>query len=147
MKPLVNKVALVAGATRGAGRGMARMLGEAGATVCCAGRSSRQQPNINGHHYGGRPETIEETVHALLETRHSEIGRIAAVLRDQLFVSPPQPTFTSGGKCFVRGQCVEARSREAVHRSRTAESTGGFPRRAGSILVAGVEYRRAIGCR
>ena len=37
------------------------MLGEAGATVHCTGRSSRTQPNTSGHHYAGRPETIEET--------------------------------------------------------------------------------------
>jgi NAD(P)-dependent dehydrogenase (short-subunit alcohol dehydrogenase family) len=37
------------------------MLGEAGATVYCAGRSSRARPNTSGHHYAGRPETIEET--------------------------------------------------------------------------------------
>ena len=39
MKPLEGKIALVAGATRGAGRGIACMLGEAGATVYCTGRS------------------------------------------------------------------------------------------------------------
>jgi NAD(P)-dependent dehydrogenase (short-subunit alcohol dehydrogenase family) len=61
MKPLHEKVALVAGATRGAGRGIARMLGEAGATVYCTGRSSRTQPNTSGHHHAGRPETIEDT--------------------------------------------------------------------------------------
>ena len=60
MQPLVGRVALVAGATRGAGRGIARMLGEAGATVVCTGRSSREGPSV-GHHYSGRPETIEET--------------------------------------------------------------------------------------
>jgi NAD(P)-dependent dehydrogenase (short-subunit alcohol dehydrogenase family) len=60
-KPLANKIALVAGATRGAGRGIARMLGEAGATVYCSGRSSRTQPNTTKHHYASRPETIEET--------------------------------------------------------------------------------------
>jgi NAD(P)-dependent dehydrogenase (short-subunit alcohol dehydrogenase family) len=61
MKPLTGHVAVVAGATRGAGRGIARMLGEAGATVYCTGRSSRTRPNTSGHHYAGRPETIEET--------------------------------------------------------------------------------------
>src|SRR6202162_2943864 len=57
---LTGKIALVAGATRGAGRGIAIALGEAGATVYCTGRSSRK------HAQGkpptpGRPETIEET--------------------------------------------------------------------------------------
>jgi NAD(P)-dependent dehydrogenase (short-subunit alcohol dehydrogenase family) len=61
MQPLTGRIALVAGATRGAGRGIARMLGEAGATVYCTGRSSRGQPNTSRHHYAGRPETIEET--------------------------------------------------------------------------------------
>lgn len=54
-KPLQGRVAVVAGATRGAGRGIACMLGEAGATVYCAGRSTRVTPAP------GRPETIEET--------------------------------------------------------------------------------------
>ncbi len=57
---LKGKVALVAGATRGAGRGIACMLGEAGATVYCSGRSTRGHPPREGP-YAGRPETIEET--------------------------------------------------------------------------------------
>jgi len=61
MKPLEGTVAVVAGATRGAGRGIARMLGEAGAAVYGTGRSSRTKPNTSEHHYAGRPETIEET--------------------------------------------------------------------------------------
>jgi NAD(P)-dependent dehydrogenase (short-subunit alcohol dehydrogenase family) len=52
--PLKGKVALVAGATRGAGRGIAVELGAAGATVYCTGRSVRGQTT-------GRPETIDET--------------------------------------------------------------------------------------
>lgn len=60
MRSLEGKVALVAGATRGAGRGIACMLGEAGATVYCTGRNSRGRPNTEGV-YAGRPETIEET--------------------------------------------------------------------------------------
>lgn len=61
MKPLAGRIALVAGAARGAGRGIARMLGEAGATIYCTGRSSRAKPNTSKHHCAGRPETIEET--------------------------------------------------------------------------------------
>ena len=53
---LTGKVAVVAGATRGAGRGIACMLGEAGATVYCTWRSIRGKPSIIN-----RSETIEET--------------------------------------------------------------------------------------
>jgi len=53
---LAGKVALVAGATRGAGRGTAVALGEAGATVYCTGRSTRERRSEYD-----RPETIEET--------------------------------------------------------------------------------------
>jgi NAD(P)-dependent dehydrogenase (short-subunit alcohol dehydrogenase family) len=60
-KPLDGKVALVAGATRGAGRGIACMLGEAGAIVYCTGRNARGNPNTTGY-FAGRPETIDETV-------------------------------------------------------------------------------------
>jgi NAD(P)-dependent dehydrogenase (short-subunit alcohol dehydrogenase family) len=62
---LNGKVALVAGATRGAGRGIACMLGEAGATVYCTGRSVRGQPPSEGP-YAGRPETIEETAEMVI---------------------------------------------------------------------------------
>ncbi|MFD8983960.1 SDR family oxidoreductase [Streptomyces sp. NPDC059564] len=55
---LRGRVAVVAGATRGAGRGFAAALGEAGATVICTGRSSVR--GNAGSDYD-RPETIEET--------------------------------------------------------------------------------------
>ena len=55
-RALDGKVALVAGATRGAGRGTAVALGEAGATVYCTGRSTRERRSEYD-----RPETIEET--------------------------------------------------------------------------------------
>ena len=61
MAALSGQVAVVAGATRGAGRGIARMLGEAGAAVYCTGRSTRTGPRTHVHHYAGRPETIDET--------------------------------------------------------------------------------------
>lgn len=56
MQPLKGKIAVVAGATRGAGRGIAAMLGEAGTTVYCTGRSVRQNRSEID-----RPETIEDT--------------------------------------------------------------------------------------
>ncbi|MFB4319357.1 SDR family oxidoreductase [Actinomadura sp. 21ATH] len=55
-RPLAGRVALVAGATRGAGRGIAVQLGAAGATVYATGRTTRERRSETG-----RPETIEET--------------------------------------------------------------------------------------
>jgi NAD(P)-dependent dehydrogenase (short-subunit alcohol dehydrogenase family) len=65
---LDGKVALVAGATRGAGRGIAVALGEAGAIVYCTGRSTRDQRSEYD-----RPETIEET---------AEQGRLDVLVND-----------------------------------------------------------------
>ena len=89
-KQLEGRVALVAGATRGAGRGIARALGEAGAFVYCTGRSAE------GHPKGmDRPETLNETV-ALIEqaggravavrvdhTREAEVASLAARVRTE----------------------------------------------------------------
>lgn len=100
MIPLRDKIAVVAGATRGAGRGIARMLGEAGATVYCTGRSTRESRSEID-----RPETIEETaemvtalggkgiwarvdhrepeqVQALFERVKAEYGRLDILVND-----------------------------------------------------------------
>jgi NAD(P)-dependent dehydrogenase (short-subunit alcohol dehydrogenase family) len=61
-RPLEGKIALVAGATRGGGRGIAAALGEAGATVYATGRSTREQRSEID-----RPETIEETAELVTE--------------------------------------------------------------------------------
>ncbi|MFW8586271.1 SDR family oxidoreductase [Rhizobium beringeri] len=72
---LREKVALVAGATRGAGRGIAVELGAAGATVYVTGRTTRAQQSEYM-----RPETIEETA----ELVTSAGGRGIAVQVDHL---------------------------------------------------------------
>jgi NAD(P)-dependent dehydrogenase (short-subunit alcohol dehydrogenase family) len=98
--PLAGKVALVTGATRGAGRGTAVSLGEAGATVYCTGRTTREHRSEYD-----RPETIEETaelvdgaggqgiavevdhlkpeqVKALVERIDAEQGRLDVLIND-----------------------------------------------------------------
>ena len=72
---LAGKVALVAGATRGAGRGIAVQLGASGATVYVTGRTSRSKRSEMN-----RPETIEETA-ALVDGAG---GRGVAVQVDHL---------------------------------------------------------------
>ena len=57
MKPLQGKVAVVAGSSRGAGRGIALALGDAGATVYVAARTSRKGPKPAD----GAPGTVEDT--------------------------------------------------------------------------------------
>src|SRR5919202_3367694 len=96
MKMLKGKVAVVAGATRGTGRGIACALGEAGATVYCTGRSTREnrparRPNRAApFDLANRPETIEETaemvsarggtgVHAQVD--HTSEEQVAALFR------------------------------------------------------------------
>ena len=79
-KPLEGRVALVAGATRGAGRGIAVALGEAGATVYCSGRSSRDRRSEYD-----RPETIEETAELVTAAGGTGVFHVADHLeRDQV---------------------------------------------------------------
>src|SRR5688572_8448041 len=59
LQSLRGRVAVVAGATRGAGRGIAAALGEAGATVICTGRSTRAQGSSRSDY--NRPERLEDT--------------------------------------------------------------------------------------
>ena len=84
-KPLTDKVALVAGATRGAGRGIAVELGAAGARVYVTGRSSRA-----GRSDMDRPETIEETAELVtaagghgiaVRCDHSDVRQVVALIR------------------------------------------------------------------
>jgi NAD(P)-dependent dehydrogenase (short-subunit alcohol dehydrogenase family) len=81
--PLEGRVAVVAGATRGAGRGIACMLGEAGATVYCTGRSVRGRPA------GTRPETIDETA----EMVTARGGKGIAVRTDHTVVAEVEALF------------------------------------------------------
>jgi NAD(P)-dependent dehydrogenase (short-subunit alcohol dehydrogenase family) len=84
VKPLDGKVALVAGASRGAGRGIAVELGAAGATVYVTGRSTRQQRSEYD-----RPETLEDTADMVTEaggqgiavpTDHLEPAQVKALV-------------------------------------------------------------------
>ncbi|MFJ8079132.1 SDR family oxidoreductase [Streptomyces sp. NPDC096205] len=83
-KPLQGKVALVAGATRGAGRGIAVELGAAGATVYVTGRTTRSRRSEYD-----RPETVEGTADLVTEaggegvavpTDHLEPGQVRALV-------------------------------------------------------------------
>ena len=85
--PLAGRVAVVAGATRGAGRGIACMLGEAGATVYCTGRTTQDHPATGV--YAGRTETIDETA-AMVTARG---GRGIAVRVDHLVPSEVEAVF------------------------------------------------------
>jgi NAD(P)-dependent dehydrogenase (short-subunit alcohol dehydrogenase family) len=68
---LRGRVAVVAGATRGAGRGIAAALGEAGATVICTGRSTGSR-----RYEYDRPETIEETARLVTDLGGTGVAEV-----------------------------------------------------------------------
>src|SRR5512132_968562 len=94
MDPLTGKIAVVTGASRGAGRGIASVLGEAGATVYVTGRSVRgdsTQPDLTGTiedaadlvtARGGRgipvrvDHTVDSEIEALFERVQQDYGRL-----------------------------------------------------------------------
>jgi NAD(P)-dependent dehydrogenase (short-subunit alcohol dehydrogenase family) len=79
-EPLEGKVALVAGATRAAGRGIAVQLGAAGATVYCTGRTSGSRRSEMD-----RPETIEETAELVDEAGgHGIAVRVDHLVPDEV---------------------------------------------------------------
>lgn len=92
VKPLEGKIALVAGATRGAGRGIATALGEAGATVFCTGRSVAGSPGMKN-----RPETIHETA----EIVTAKGGRGIAVQVDHTIPSQVAALFEQVGELDI----------------------------------------------
>ncbi|HEX4947022.1 MAG TPA: SDR family oxidoreductase [Blastocatellia bacterium] len=92
---LKGKVAVVAGATRGTGRGIACELGAAGAIVYCTGRSTRanrkaiRDKKANPFDLANRPETIEETA----EMIHERGGQGIAVQVDHTVPEQVQALF------------------------------------------------------
>jgi NAD(P)-dependent dehydrogenase (short-subunit alcohol dehydrogenase family) len=85
MSRLSDCIAIVAGATRGTGRGIACALGEQGATVYCTGRSVRGQLASGTQ----RPETIEETAELVdarggrgvaVQVDHTDPEQVAALV-------------------------------------------------------------------
>ncbi len=85
--PDLKKVAIVAGATRGAGRGIAVELGAAGATVYCTGRSVRKT--------SGRLETIDETA-----DRVNQVGGVGIAIQ----VDHSQPHWQSNYEAETKRQ-------------------------------------------
>jgi len=94
---LTGHVAVVAGATRGAGRGIARALGEAGATVVCTGRSVAGQPSPYK-----RPETIDETA----EMINAAGGRAVAVRVDHTIEGDVEALFARVDREYGRADVL-----------------------------------------
>ncbi|NBD25302.1 SDR family oxidoreductase [Paenibacillus glycinis] len=163
MKPLAGKVAVVAGATRGAGRAIAMMLGAAGATVYATGRSVRGNPSDLGRgetidetaelvtQQGGRgiavrvDHTVPEDVKALFERVDAEQGGRLDILVNDVWGGE---SLTEWGTPFWEGSLDKAllMQRRAVH-SHMITSRYGVPlmvrRESGLVLeiTDGFDYR------
>src|SRR5262245_56774431 len=106
-QPLHDHVALVAGATRGAGRGIAVALGAAGATVYCTGRSTRDTRSPMNREEtaelvtaaGGRgiavrvDHLVSDEVHQLVKRIHEEQGGRLDVLVNDIWGGDPLTTW------------------------------------------------------
>ncbi len=115
--PLSGQVAVVAGATRGAGRGIALALGEAGAAVYCTGRSTRDNPSPYK-----RPATIEETAEMIATAG----GRAVAIRVDHTLESEVQALFERVDKEHKSTAQPLAHICETAQRSRSARSSRSF---------------------
>ena len=166
---LTGKVALVTGATRGAGRGTAVALGEAGATVYCTGRTTRKRRSEYD-----RPETIEETaelvdaaggkgiavevdhlqppqVEALVRRIDAEQGRLDVLVNDiwggeQLaeWNTPVWEHDLDGGLRMLRLADRHAPDHQPL-RAGAAGPAAGWAGRRDDRRHAGVQRRRTIG--
>jgi dehydrogenase/reductase SDR family protein 1 len=111
MKTLSDKVAVVTGASRGLGKGIALGLGEAGATVYVTGRSTNDSPAAlpgtveqtaaEVTHSGGKgiavrcDHRVDSDVDALFDRVRREQGRLD-ILVNNAFASPEQRVLWSG---------------------------------------------------
>ena len=151
--PLEGKVALVSGATRGGGRGIAVALGEAGATVYATGRSTREQRSEID-----RPETIEETAELVtaaggegiaVAVDHLDPAQVAGAGRaDRLRAGPARRArerhlgLRASLRVEVDAVGARPRQRPAAASARDRHPSDHEPSRA---AAAGAQSRRAGG--
>lgn len=131
---LRGHVAVVAGATRGAGRGIAAALGEAGATVVCTGRSSRTRALRSDY---DRPETVEETAELVTSLGGRGIPEVTSHhlltpgwLRSEMMLEAYRVTEANWRTAASRTSRPSTGSPTSTARARTCGATAARPRRA-----------------
>lgn len=160
MRPLEGKIAVVAGATRGAARGIACMLGEAGATVYCTGRS------VGAPSTPGRPETTDRTAEMVAEhggtgiavrVDHTDPAQVAALFArveaeagrlDLLVNNVNGDDLSPWGKAFWEIPVetgLQALGRGITSHVVTARAALPLMLRSGGRLVAGITDRGSTG--